>query len=178
MSIKELRAKLPLVNSSKKSVRVIGYVLVCFIVLMIIGAMTGSHNPGASTSGNTTTDTSLKCLNRTEMAMSSESEMMQTGVYKSVHIQIPMYANGKFTFDITPSENATKNGNATTYWTPIYAAVRAAHEKSPCVDKDVSTVVITTHSPEYDIVTTYPYSSVITQTEDKDKVNQIQPRGK
>ena len=42
--------KLPLLNSKSKIVKIVGYVLYAFIILMIIGAMAPSEDTGATTS--------------------------------------------------------------------------------------------------------------------------------
>ena len=42
--------KLPLLNSKSKIVKIVGYVLYAFIILMIIGAMAPSEDKGATTS--------------------------------------------------------------------------------------------------------------------------------
>ena len=49
--------KLPLLNSKNKIVKIVGYVLYAFVILMIVGAMLPSEDKGTTSSEVKTTDT-------------------------------------------------------------------------------------------------------------------------
>lgn len=171
-----LRDRLPMLNSDRRSIRYLGYITYSLLALILLGAIIGPapQEDASNRDASDNTDTAKQeCLDDATLETAAETVLMQTGDFKTVDVFIDEY-DKVIRVELEPSALAYEAPND--FWLYIYSTVRAMRAQSPCLDDRMNSVEVTTTLPDYKVVTTYPYKSVITRTESSDRTSSIMQR--
>lgn len=165
-----------MLNNKRRSVRYVGYTIYSLVALTLLGALLGSA-PQEDASNKNITDSTItiktECLDDATMETAAKTVLMQTGNFKTVDVFIDEY-DKVIRVEVEPSTLAYENPDD--FWLYIYSTIRAMRAQSSCLDGRMNSVAVTTILPEYKVVTTYPYKSVITRTESADRTSSIMPK--
>jgi len=157
MSLKE---KLPLLNSSNKGIRIVGYVVYALMALFVLGVLSGPA-PTAEVKGDVPTEEQAaveedECMDEIDYSIRVEDLLMQTGYFKKASVLL--YKDDRIKITVEPATMGYTDADAIQ---PYLFGVVAGIDK--CFNlHDVELVV---KLIDYDVVLEYPYRDALTRDE-------------
>jgi len=167
MSLKE---KLPLLNSSSKATRIVGYAVYAFLGLIVLGMLSGPA-PTTEVKGDDPAEQSAEkeeeCIDDTTYGVRAGDVLMQTGYFKKTDVLV--YEGDRIKVIVEPAALGYENVDAIQPF--LFGAISATPK---CLG--VKDVEIEIELQDYDLTLEYPFEASQDSTEMEGREWKIEPK--